>query len=120
LRRAAEFAHDQQQRPSRQAALSQVVEQGGEAAVQGRQELVLEVAKVVLVGVPGVLRRLTVEARADGDEFHAGLDEAAGEQQRLAERVAAVAVAHDVGLSTEVERLLYRGARQKSQRSFLI
>ena len=54
----------------------------------GRQQVVLQAVEVVVVGVPGL-----DAAHVGLDDGDAGLDQPAGQQERLAVRVAAVAVA---------------------------
>ena len=76
-----------------QAALGQVVEQGGVGLLHRRHEPVLQPVEVVLVRVPGDARAVD-----RGDEADAGLDEPAGQQVRLAPGVPAVALADRVRL----------------------
>ena len=96
LRGAAELAHPDDQGPLEHPPALQV----GRPARRTRVDLPGELGDpllVLLVGVPAV--------RADLDEGHARLDEPAGEQAALAERVAAVGVTERRRLFVEVERL---------------
>src|SRR5262249_45013166 len=103
-RRAAELAHPDDERLIEQAALGKVLDQGGEDTVGVRQEAILETVEVVAMRVPAVARRVTDGLGVvDGDEADAGLDEAAGEEARLAVRGAAVLVARTRRLFGEVE-----------------
>ena len=76
----------------------QVVEQRGDALVERRQQVVLEAAEVVAVRVP-VLHAAHVGLH----DRHAGLDQPAGQQQRLTEGMPAVAVAHATRLAVQFE-----------------
>ena len=84
LRRAAELGADQHERALEQAAVGEVGDEAGEGLVE-LGGLVLEAALDVGVVVPA--------AEGDGDHAHAGLDEAAGEEETLAGGVPAVFVA---------------------------
>ena len=88
LGRAAEFAEGDDQRRVEQAAAVEILDQGGDGVSKAVNVLVaLEDAGVM---VPSAI--------VERDERYARLDQAAGEQGALAERVAAVGVAHVVGL----------------------
>ncbi len=119
-RRAAEFAHHQQQRPLGHAALVHVVEQCRKTAIERRQKSMFQFAEVVLVRVPGVLRNLAVEAGADGDELDARLDQAACQQAGLAEGIAAVAFAQGGRLAAEIKGLPHGRAGEQLDRALLI
>ena len=87
-RRPAELARDDDEGFFQQAAGGEVVEQGGDASVGRREEGILERLEIALVRVPA----LDVP-HVDLDDRHAGLHQPLGQQERLAEHVAAVAVA---------------------------
>src|SRR5437899_2298581 len=76
-----------------------------------RQPAVLQAVEVVLVRVPAADAGRIIDA----NEAHAGLDEAAGQQARLAVGGAAVAVADAVRLAVDVEGLLRRARREQAQ-----
>ena len=80
---------------SQHAALGQVVEQGADGLIDDRQVLA---QPLEVVGV-----RVPADRLVDGDEAHARLDQPPGQQQPLAELVAAVAVAQLVRLLVDVE-----------------
>ena len=87
------------QRLVQQAALVQVVEQGGERPVELGQQAVLQAVEVVAVRVPAAaalaqLVELLVAFPEDGDERHAGLDQPAGQQHRHGVDARAVLLAH--------------------------
>ena len=89
---------------SSRPAAPEVVHQGRPAGVEHAAEL-LDRLEVLLVRVPAE-RLVAVDARERHlDERHPALDQPAGEQAALAERVAAVGVAERGGLVVEVERL---------------
>ena len=75
LRRAAEFAHDDDERFFQQAAAGEVVEQGADGGVGRRGEAVLQVREVVLVRVPDgrIVRAFVVPI--DRDELHARFEQ---------------------------------------------
>ena len=104
-RRAAEFADGHHQRFLQHAAVVHVFQQGGEPAVELRAMEVLQGPEIGGVGVPRIDFGIAV---GHGRPVHlhearARLDQAAREQQSLAERGQAVALAHLVGLLGEVE-----------------
>ena len=104
LRRSAELAHHDHERLVEQPALVQVVQEGGEAAVEGRDQADALLRADVAVVEPGdeILMRVPA-AVGDGDERDAPLDQPAGQQEALAEGPAAVAVAEVGRLRFEVE-----------------
>ena len=93
-RGAAELAHGDDQGLFEQAALVQVGEKGREAAVEHGQERPFQQREVLAVGVPGLV---VAGAGADRDHPHAGLDQAARQQQALAQ----------VGQAAELASLLF-------------
>ena len=84
--RAAEFAPGDHQRRVQQAALFQVLDQGGVGTVPARQEAAPLGIESQHVGVP--------PAQVDRDQPHAGLDQPPGQQNALApgRRAAALGV----------------------------
>ena len=107
-----------------QAALVEVFDQGGKALVEARQQAVLQGVENVVVRVPavdvGVVGLVVLAAVGvvpdDVDIGHAGFDQAAGQEQRLARAVAAVAVAERCRLGVEVESLREFRARPAFRR----
>ena len=109
LRRAAELAHAHDQRVVQQAALRQVVEQGGERPGRSAASAARAGArKLFSVRVPHrrVVRPLVVPV--DGHQRHARLQQPPGQQAALAEQVPAVGVAHAVRLAVQLERPPHR------------
>ena len=96
--RAAELAGHDHQRLVEQAPGRQVVEQRRDAPVGRRQQPVLERLEVGRVRVPGL-----DPAHVHLDDRHAHLDQPAGQQQRLAVHVPAVAVAEPRVFLAQVE-----------------
>ena len=86
-RRAAELASHHDQRRVEQAALVQVVEQGRDGPVGRREQLVFQMREGVAVRVPGL-----VVPEIHLNQIDPRLDQAAGHQERPAERVPAVAI----------------------------
>ncbi len=95
------------QRLVEQAEPLEVVEQGRQAEVERRGQGVLDRREVAGVGVPLELAGPPVVDRHERDP---GLDQPAGQQARLAERVPAVGLAHLGRLVADPERGL-RGGR---------
>ena len=94
-RRAAELADRHHQRFLQHAAVVHVLEQRGEPAVELRAVQILQRTEIGGVRVPGVDFGIAVGDRRPVHlhEARAGLDQAAREQQALAERGQAVALA---------------------------
>ena len=107
-RGAAELAGDDQEDVVGQAAGVEVFDQGGDAAVEGGEQGVLEGREVVVVRVPVVH-----DAEVDLDEAHPGLDQSAGQEEALAHEVAAVAVAEPGVFAGEVEGVAGPSRRQE-------
>ena len=107
--RPAEVGQQRHQRRLQQAALVQVVQQGGQAAVQRRQPL-LQAGEDLGVVVPAVV--------VHGDEGHARLDQPPGQQAALAQARPAVGVADPVRLAAEVEGLPAGRCQQPEARSY--
>lgn len=79
MRGAAEFSHDDHQSGLEQAAVIEVLEQGGESAVELGQQAILQPAEVVGVGVvAGVGQHLEAQAGFDPAGGHQALLEEAG------------------------------------------
>src|SRR4051794_718496 len=97
-RGAAELAGDDQEDVVGQAAGVEIFDQGGDAAVEGGEQGVLEGREVVAVRVPVVH-----DPEVDLDQAHPGLDQAAGQEEALAHEVASVAVAEPGVFAGEVE-----------------
>ncbi len=89
LRLAAELAEHHHQRVVEHPAVGEVVEQRRDARIERRQQVLLHPLEDVAVRVP-VLHAAHVRLH----DRHAGLDQPPREQERLAERVPAVPVAH--------------------------
>ncbi len=115
-RRAAELAQHGDHRFLQQAALLQIVDQGGEGQVELRAQMafVIEVgvvqAAAVGVHVPAGLAEDRVEV-VDRDVADAAFDQPAGHQAALAERVAAIAVAEPVVFRDRGRTLPWPAAR---------
>lgn len=84
---AAEFAGHDDEGVVEEAAVVEVVEEGGHGAVHRGEEVVFQVGEGGFVGVPGF-----VVAEVDLHEADAGFDELAGHEEGPAEGVATVAV----------------------------
>ena len=108
LRLAAELADREHQRRREQAALGEIAEECRERLVEPRRVAVLHDLEVAVVVVPAAVARvlfgLDVIAPVHLHERHAGLDESPGEQARLAEARAAVAIDRRGLLLREIER----------------
>src|SRR5262249_59302133 len=99
-RRAAEFAGGHDQRRIEASGTLEVVQEGGETPVEGRQQL----ASVVIEGaewrravaVPGDPAEDRLE-HVDRDRAHAGLDQSPGQQTAPTEGSPAVPIASPLG-----------------------
>ena len=87
LRGSAEFPCHDHEGVVEDPALLQIIEQGGDGAVGGREKVVAQIREDRLVIVPGL-----VVAEIHLHEAHARFDELARHQERPAEGVAAIAV----------------------------
>src|SRR5262245_31189314 len=107
LGRAAELAHRDDQRRVEQAAPVQVLEQGRQGAVEHPAVAVLHDGEVAVVHIPAavavILDRLDMAAPVDLDEGLARLDQPAGDQAALAERMRAVSLPDGGRFPPEVE-----------------
>ncbi len=116
LGRPPELAEGQDHRAAEQPPPLQVLEQGRVGVVEVGPDLVLvaldRAERRRAVDVPGDLVEDGLE-HVDGDEPHAPLDQAAGQQAALPEAGPAVAVADRGGLRLQVERLAGRLARHQ-------
>src|SRR5262249_53667354 len=83
--RAAEVGQPDYHGRVEEAAIFEIGQERGHAAVQSRHQRVLERRENVLVRVPTRI--------GDGDEAHSGFDQPAGQEAALAEEIATVAVA---------------------------
>ena len=92
----AELAHRDDERLVEQAPVVEVGQQGRETAVEHRQDRLLQEREVLAVRVPALV---VAGAGADGHQPHARLDQAAGQEQALAQ----------VGQAAELARLLGPG-----------
>ena len=105
LRAAAELADRHDQRVFQKPALVHVDQQAGKPLVEHRPRSVAHpVGKIGMV-VPRVIVGVGHLGPDDLDDLRAGLDQAAGQQAALAERVAAVKVTGLGRLGLDVERL---------------
>ncbi|GIW85995.1 MAG: hypothetical protein KatS3mg108_0319 [Isosphaeraceae bacterium] len=130
---AAELADGQDQGFVEEAAGVEVVEESGEAAVEHGEDGLFEQGEVLAVGVPGLVE---ASAGADGDDADAGFDEAASQEEALAEvgqtaeltglagagvvGVEAVAEADRVGFLGEVEGAACGGAGDQVEGSAVV
>ena len=87
-----------------QAARTKVGHQGGPTGVEDTAEL-LDGVEILRVGVPPQAVRAVDGGERHLDERHPALDQPAGQQATLAERVPAVSVVHGGGFLVQVERL---------------
>ena len=93
--------HSQNQRVVQAAALIEIFDQGGEAAVEFGQQPLLQALEVVGVRIPA--------ADVDRDEPHAGFDQPTAQEHVLPPIVAAIAIAKLGILLADVERFLHGG-----------
>ena len=93
----AELAHCDDERLGEQTPVVEVGQERREAAVEHRQDRLLEEREMLAVRVPGSGR--SGAAGADGHQPHAGLDQASRQEQALAQ----------MGQAAELARLLGAG-----------
>ena len=119
-RRTAEFRQDQNERLVEPAAFGEVGEQGRRRLIERRKHLVLQSTEVVDVRVE-VGADAAVEVAGgtvDGDERHAGLGQAAGEQYAATADVSSVQIAHMLRLATQIEGGMSLGGGQQIEGLF--
>jgi len=94
----SEFAHDDHHGLIEQAGLGEVGHEGVQAEVESGKEIGFQTTPVVDVSVPGL-----DDSHGSLNDGDAGLDESTGEEERLAEFVAAVPFADFVGFLFDFE-----------------
>ncbi len=112
--RSAEFAHHHHERLVQQAVHFEIVEKRRDALVERRKQPGAKLLAVVGVGIPVVH-----VAHVGLDDRHAGLDQPARQQERLAEHVPAVAIAQARIFAVELERPLDAARGQHRERLVL-
>ena len=98
--RASHFAGHHDERVVQHAPFVEIIEQSTHGLIGRRQQEILQVLKCVAVCIP----RLVV-AEVHLHHIYAGFDQLPRDQERPAERVAAVLVAQFLRLLVQVERL---------------
>ena len=104
LRGPAELAHPDDQGAVEQAARTKLGHQGGPTGVEDAAQL-LDGVEILRVRVPPQGVRAVDGGERHLDEWDPPLDQPAGQQATLAERVPAVSVLHGGGFLVQVERL---------------
>ncbi len=115
-RRAAKFAHRDDERLFVEAAIDQIADQRGEGSVERRQQQLGSFGGRVAVRGAVMIPRL----RVDRDERHAPLDQSPSEQSALAEFVAAIGIARRSRFGIDVERFTHLRSGEQVKRGLII
>ena len=98
------LGHADDQRFIDQAALFEVIEEGGKRLIETGAQFIAEASRLAFVRVPRAVGKAEL-IPVNADKSAARFDEPAGLQARLAEKTLAVTLTHGRRLALEIERL---------------